>query len=138
MLHLQFSHGGEQLGMGGCDEHTLIAGAGVANESCKGAAMESETSGQQGGGVAAAQQRGPGGCEGRSGAGAEERADGVQEAVQADEADDESRLGRAHGRRGKKSEISGTVPPRELGRDVWEELAKSKDQGCGRGFYAAV
>lgn len=54
--------------------------------------------------------------------------------------DDESRLG--GGRPvtgGKKSQIAGIVPPREFGREVWEELAKQgKIKDVGGGFYGMV
>ena len=51
--------------------------------------------------------------------------------------DDESRLGGGRPTTGgKKSEIAGIVPPREFGREVWEELARQgKIKDCGGGFY---
>lgn len=53
---------------------------------------------------------------------------------------DESKLG--GGRPvtgGKKSAISGIVPPREFPADVWAELAKQgRIKDCGGGFYGMV
>jgi hypothetical protein len=54
--------------------------------------------------------------------------------------DDESRLGGGRPTTGgKKSEISGIIPPREFPADVWAELAKQgKIKDVGGGFYAGV
>lgn len=50
---------------------------------------------------------------------------------------DESRLGGGRPTTGgKKSDISGIVPPREFAKDLWEELAKQgKIKDVGGGFY---
>jgi hypothetical protein len=53
---------------------------------------------------------------------------------------DESKLG--GGRPvtgGKKSAISGIVPPREFPMEVWQELARQgRIKDCGGGFYGMV
>lgn len=54
--------------------------------------------------------------------------------------DEESKLGGGRPTTGgKKSGLSGIIPPREFPRDVWDELArqgKIKDQGGG--FFGIV
>lgn len=103
--------------------------------------MEGETSGQQGGG-------GAGGAAGAGPADARAQRELVLKSAltafkkryKLTKLDDESRLGGGRPTTGgKKSEIAGIVPPREFGRDVWEELAKGgKIRDVGGGFYAAV
>lgn len=53
---------------------------------------------------------------------------------------DESKLGGGRPTTGgRKSEISGIVPPREFAAEVWAELAKQgKIRDVGGGFYSMV